>query len=282
MPATYNGIVGLKPTRGRISLTGVVPFCWSLDTVGTLTRSVEDAALVLGAVAEPGRPRLDTGGAGPGRFEAGLGSPIVGLRIGVLRRTCVDAPDVRDDVRNAFDTALQALSALGAATTDVEIPELDWNDAVYTSFLSEAYALHAPVLRTDPEKFSQGFRPQLYAGGMVTIEDSARARLLQGRMTRAALAAFERFDVLAFPGQAAPAPSLAARAAPALTQPRSRFTRPWNIVGLPVLALPCGQSAEGLPLSIHLAGRPFDEATLLRVGYEYQRDTSWHLRRPPR
>ncbi len=282
MPAAYNGVVGLKPTRGRISLTGVVPFCWSLDTVGTLTRSVEDAALVLDTIAETARPRRDADAAGPGRCEAGLGSPINGLRIGVLRRTCVDAPDVRDDVRIAFNTALEALSARGAVTTDVEIPEMEWNEVVYTSFLSEAYALHAPALRADPDKFTQGFRLQLYAGGTVTIEDIARARLLQGRMTRAALAAFKRVDVLAFPGQAAPAPLLSTRAAPALTQPRSRFTRPWNIVGLPVLALPCGQSVEGLPLSIHLAGRPFDETTLLRVGYQYQQDTSWHYRRPPR
>jgi aspartyl-tRNA(Asn)/glutamyl-tRNA(Gln) amidotransferase subunit A len=280
MPASYNGVVGLKPTRGHINLSGVVPFCWSLDTVGTLTRSVEDAALVMNAVADPVVTRERPGATGTKSFEKHLGASLRGLRIGVLRRECVDAPDIRDDVRQAFENALEVFRAHGVKTFDVEIPELSWNDVVYTTMLAEAHSLHAPSLRSDPDKYTESLRLQLYAGGFVTADELERARRLQGRMTRAALGALVKCDALAFPGQAAPPPLLGASSRPALTQPRSRFTRPWNVTGLPVLATPCGFSTEGLPLSIHLAGRPFDEATLFRLGYGYQRETDWHRRRP--
>lgn len=280
MPASYNGLVGLKPTRGHISLDGVVPLCWSLDTVGPLTRSVEDAALLMNAVADPEIAKWRSGAKGPNAFDARLGAPVRGLRIGVLRRDCVDAPDIRDDVRAAFEATLDVFRAHGVKIFDVDIPELSWNDVVYTTMLAEAYSLHAPTLRYAPEKYTEALRLQLYAGGMATVDDLERARRLQGRMTRAVLGVLGKYDVLAFPGQAAPPPLLGASSRPALTQPRSRFTRPWNITGLPVLALPCGSSEEGLPLSTHLAGRPFDEAVLLQLGDLYQRDTDWHRRRP--
>ncbi|MCC7045451.1 MAG: amidase [Alphaproteobacteria bacterium] len=278
MPASYTGVVGTKPTRGHISLNGVVPFCWSLDTVGTLTRTVEDAALVMNVVANPEMGRRLPGG--KSAFAARLDASVRGLRLGVLRRAYVDAPDVREDVRAAFEAALGVFRAQGVRILDADIPALSCNDAIYTTMLSEAYSLHYATLRSDPEKYTDSFRLQLYAGGLVTADDVERARRLQVRLTRAALEALGGCDALIFPGQAAPPPLLGAPARPALTQPRSRFTRPWNIAGLPVLAMPCGFSSEGLPLSVHLAGRPFDEATLFQLGGCYQRDTDWHRRRP--
>lgn len=272
MPATFTGIVGLKPTRGLVSVKGVLPFCWSLDTVGTLTRGVADAALVLDALTgcQPA----------PGGFGGSLDASVKGTRLGVLRRGFVDASDVRDDVRTAFEASLDLFRALGATTEDIELPTVAWNDAIYTSLLAEAYFVHAATLRERPEAYSEWLRTQLYAGALVTADDLSRARRLQGRMVREAVAALGHVDAFALPGQAEPAPLFSASLRPALTQPRSRFTRPWNITGLPVLAVPCGFSREGLPLSVHLVGRPFGEALLFQLGCAYQRETDWHRRRP--
>ena len=127
---------------------------------------------------------------------------------------------------------------------------------IYTTLLSETYSLHATMLQQHPDAYTDWLRTQLYAGALVTSDDVARARRLQGRMVSEVLAALDRVDAFVLPGQAEPAPVFSTSLRPALTQPRSRFTRPWNVTGFPVLALPCGFSDEGMPLSLHLVGRP--------------------------
>lgn len=266
IPAAYCGVVGLKPSYGWISREGVAPYCWSLDTPGILARGVRDGAAMFGAMTGHAIQDLEAG--------------VRGMRIGVLRRYFLDAPDIRDDVRAATGAAFALLRRLGAKLVTIDIPSVDRNDAIYTTFCAEAYALHAGNLRERAGAYSDWFRTQLYAAATATADDLLRARRLQGRMLREALAALGKVDALILPGQAEPATPFGSSFRPALTQARTRFTRPWNITGLPAIAVPCGFSQEGLPLSLQIVGRPFDEATVLRVARAYERETNWRHRRP--
>jgi aspartyl-tRNA(Asn)/glutamyl-tRNA(Gln) amidotransferase subunit A len=277
IPAAYTGLVGFKPTHRSISAAGVVPFCWSIDSVGTLTRTVTDAALVLSATAhEAGLRSL----AWPGVRQQALEGGVRGMRLGVLRRYYLDQPDIETDMRQAAEEALAIWHSQGAHLVTVDIPSIDHNDAVYTTLLAESFAFHEPMLRDRASHYSDWFRVQLHTAALFTASDVLRARRLQSRLVRETLAVLQGVDALVFPGMAAPATPFGSSFITALTQPRSRFTRPWNITGLPAMALPCGFSGGGLPLSMQVVGRPFDEASVLRVGRAFERETPWHLRRP--
>jgi aspartyl-tRNA(Asn)/glutamyl-tRNA(Gln) amidotransferase subunit A len=277
IPAAYTGLVGFKPTHRSINTAGVVPFCWSIDSVGTITRTVNDAALMLSATAqEAGLRSL----ARPDYRQQALEGGVRGMRLGVLRRYYLDQLDIEADMRQAAEQALAILQGLGAQLVTVDIASIDRNDVAYTTLLAESFEYHEPMLRDRASQYSDWFRVQLHTAALFSASDLLRARRLQGRLVRESLSVLEGVDVLVFPGMAAPATPFGSSFITALTQPRSRFTRPWNITGLPAMALPCGFSAGGLPLSMHVVGRPFDEASVLRVGRAFERETPWHLRRP--
>lgn len=268
IPAAYCGLVGFKPTFGAVDRTGCAMFVWALDTIGPMARTVTDTTLLTEAVSD-----LRIGGAA---LEGG----VRGLRLGVLRRYYLDAPDVRDDVRAATEAAFAVLRSAGAEIVDVDMPSIDLNDAVYTTLLSESFAVHEPLLAERSADYSDWFRVQLHAAAVHSAGDHIRARRMQARLVREAQAVLGKVDALVFPGQASPATPFGASFIGALTQPRSRFTRPWNITGFPAAAVPCGLSVEGLPLSLHVVGRPHDEAMVLRVARAFERETPWHRMRP--
>ena len=276
-PAAFCGIVGLKPTYGRVSRAGVVTLSWTLDHTGPMTRTVEDCALMLQALAghdaaDPASSREPVPD-----YSAGLKSGVRGLRVGVPRDYFLH--DVKPDVGEAFEAALQALRKLGAEVKDVPIPSIWSAPALMVIMLSEAYAYHARDLRERPELYGDVLREKLMAGALFTAEEYVQAQRLRSRLREDMDRALREVDVLATPTAPGTAPAFAT-----VLDPNFPFARtnmgPFNMTGLPALALPCGFSPSGLPISLQLAARPFDEATVLRAGHAYEQATDWHTRRP--
>jgi Asp-tRNA(Asn)/Glu-tRNA(Gln) amidotransferase A subunit family amidase len=258
IPAALCGVVGLKPTFGRISLHGAVPLSWSLDHLGPLTRSVADAALVLELLAGADPRDLRTHGAGSFR-AARLEGGVAGLRVGALADDGSGAPLATDEAMAAWRSGLAALESQGARLIPIDLPEMEplrWlNNAILAQ---EAAAYHLPWLRERLEDYGEFMRQRIlssfaYGPGALVRAQQARA-LLRERCA----AIFERVDLLSTPSQPDGAP-------PLNTPASTNFTGPFNILGWPAISVPVGLTGAGLPLGLQLVGKPWGEATLLRA-----------------
>jgi aspartyl-tRNA(Asn)/glutamyl-tRNA(Gln) amidotransferase subunit A len=277
-PASFSGIVGLKPTYGRCSRAGVATLSWTLDHTGPMARTVEDCAHLLQALA--GHDPLDPASsrAPVADYVGTLGQSIRGLRIGVSRDFFFDGADA--EVASAFESAMSTFRGLGADVRDVTIPSI-WDAPSFMVIMaSEAFAYHERDLREQPELYGDLLRERLLSGGLYTGAEYVQAMRLRERLRNEMLDVLSTVDLLATPTSPKPAPTFTTMWDISLGFPRSN-TPPFNLSGLPALALPCGFASAGLPLSLQLAGRPFDEATVLRAGHAYQQTTEWHRRRPP-
>jgi aspartyl-tRNA(Asn)/glutamyl-tRNA(Gln) amidotransferase subunit A len=279
-PASMTGLVGHKPTYGLVSRSGVLTMCWSLDHVGPMTRGVWDSAAILHAIAGADPEDTSTRGARPQDYLATLEGGARGLRLGVLRRFYVDWPALNDEVRSAALAAFDVLKGEGASLHDVDAPSLEISMAAWAPFLAETYEYHRENLRTRPEGYRESLRPRVLMGALFTGADFLRAQRLRERFRREVDALFAHVDLLVFPGQAAPAMCFEDFPMKGLAPASLRFTAPWNLLGLPAVVVPCGFSREGLPVSIQIVGRTFDDATVLRLARAYERVTDWHTRRP--
>src|SRR5436309_15420640 len=276
-PAAFCGITGLKPTYGRCSRAGVMTLSWSLDHTGPMARTVEDCAYLLEALAgwDPTDPASSREPVGD--YVTPLGRGVRGLRVGVPREFFFEGIDV--EVEKAFEQALAMLRQLGASVQDVQIPSIQAAGANMVIMLSEAFAYHEHDLRMHPERFGEILRERLLAGGLITASEYVQAQRLRARLRGEMADVLHTVDVLATPTSPKPAPTFTAVYDPEYGFPRGN-TSPFNLTGLPALAVPCGFSSSGLPLSIQITGRPFDEATVLRVGHTYEQATDWHTRHP--
>lgn len=286
LPAAACGITGLKPTYGRVSRAGGMALSWSNDHLGPMARTAHDCALMLQVMA--GADPLDaTASARPvPDYLATLDAPLAGLRVGVPENFFFQGIDA--EMEAGVRAAVATLAALGARITPMRLPDPQvTNDVTGIISRSESSALHAGLLREKPDELGAFTRARLELGLRVPAYDYLQALRLRARLARAfSREIWTEVDVLAAPVIPEPAPPLSA----ALDGPLediivrhgrfSRFTRPFNGLGLPALSLPCGFSRAGLPLAFQLVGRPFDEATVLRVGHAYQQATDWHVRRP--
>jgi len=285
IPAACCGTVGLKPTYGRVSRAGVLPLSWSLDHAGPLTRSVADAAVTLAAIA--GRDPADPSSAARPvpDYVAGLAGPVRGLRVGLLREY-VEGSD--PEVQAAVGAAAKALEDLGCRVEEVAIPAARYAPGASTAILAaEATAYHEPLLRRHAAEYAPDVRRRLLVGRFLTATDYVRGQRARRLIRDDAEAVLRRVDCLLAPTLPIPAPPLTAtevRIGGRTESPRvalTAFTRLFNLTGHPVVALPCGFSREGLPLSLQLVGRAFDEETILRLAHAYEGATEWHRRRPP-
>jgi aspartyl-tRNA(Asn)/glutamyl-tRNA(Gln) amidotransferase subunit A len=279
-PASMCGIVGLKPTYGLVSRRGVVPLSWSLDHVGPMTRSVWDSAVILQAIAGSDPEDASSRGARVADYTSALEAGARGLRLGVVRRYYVEWPGLHADVRSAATAAFAELAGQGARLEDVDAPTLDLAPAIWACFTAEMYDYHAEGLRDRPQDYRESTRTRLYMGALFTAQDLVRAQRLRARLAREVRGLLERVDALIFPGQASPAVRFEDFPTTGLMPASTRYTSPWNLLGLPAVVVPCGFSREGLPVSIQIVGRPFDEALVLRIARAYERATEWHRRRP--
>jgi aspartyl-tRNA(Asn)/glutamyl-tRNA(Gln) amidotransferase subunit A len=279
-PAAVCGIAGLKPTYGRISRRGVHPNTFSLDHCGPMTRTVEDCAIMLSAAA--GFDPLDPGSIDEPvpDYRAALTGSIKGLRVGLVRHWY--ATDATPEVVSAVDAAIAQLTSLGAIVEEIELsPLIDYVDCKTTISISELYAIHEKDLKTRPQDFGKLLRTRVIAGGLVRAEDYVQAMRWRTDLTTKMLAHFARFDVLATAGWLNPAEPNDPKGGDFFKSRGRIVTMPFSLSGIPALSVPCGFSADGLPLSLQIGGKPFDEATVLRAGDAYQRSTEWHLRKPP-
>lgn len=271
MPAANCGIVGFKPSFGLVPTAGVYPYAWSLDTAGILARDVTDAALWTEAMVGP---------QATGRLAGTPGAGLKGRRIGVPRAFLWDRDDIRADVRAACEGVLEALAAAGAELVEVTVPSLPWIDAIYCTLMAETYALHGAALGRDRRHAGDWFRAHALTGALFTAADIHAAHRMRGRLADEFAQVFHGVEALVLPGQAVPATPFSGSFAKALTQPRSQFMRPFNLTGLPAIALPCGWSEEGLPLSINLAGPAGGDARLLGIARAVEPVLDLPVRRP--
>ena len=278
-PASHCGVVGVVPTFGLVSRAGVITNSYTFDHCGPLARTVQDCALTLQALA--GYDPTDAGSlARPiPRFDAEVGRDLRGLRVGVLRHHWEDDIPASDDVRKAMEAALDVLRRLGAELEDCRVKPLGRYHAVKIIIAeTEILSVHQHDLIARPGEFGADFRARALPAVLFTANDYVQAGREHRRMMVEMEPLFARFDAFVTAGLGE-APRLADYRSVSFWQKPSALTA-WNVTGQPALALPNGFGRNGLPLGMQILGRPFGEATILRIGHAYEQATEWHRRHP--
>jgi aspartyl-tRNA(Asn)/glutamyl-tRNA(Gln) amidotransferase subunit A len=287
LPAACCGIVGLKPTYGRVSRAGAMALSWSMDHLGPMTRTVHDAALMLGVIAGHDPRDATSSPRAVGDMLGALDRPLAGVRVGVPENYYFDG--VTPDVDTAVRVAARALESAGARVDTLRIPDpAPMADVCNIIARCESAVIHARLVRERPHELQPAVRGRLEVGFHVSAFDYLQATRLRARLTREfAGEVFGEVDVLLTPTIPEPAPLLEKAKAGTVDEVVarmgrfSRLTRPFNGLGLPALSLPCGWSTAGLPLAVQVIGRPFDEARVLAVSAALEREGGQHTRRPP-
>jgi aspartyl-tRNA(Asn)/glutamyl-tRNA(Gln) amidotransferase subunit A len=302
-PAAMCGVVGLKPTYGRVSRYGLLAFASSLDQIGPLTRSVEDAAVALSVLAGADAADSTTSREAVPDYVGALTGDARGVRIGVPRAF---VSGVDEGVLRVFETALETLRAAGATLVDIDLPHAKYAIPVYylvctaeaSSNLArydgvryghrskDADSLKAMYCRTRDEGFGAEVKRRIMLGTYVLSAGYYDAYYLKAQQVRTLLRrdyeeAFERVDVVAMPTSPTPAFRLGEKTSDPLQMYLADiFTVSANLAGLPAISVPCGFTPDRLPVGLQLTGRMFDEATILRAGDAYERLTSWTQQAP--
>jgi aspartyl-tRNA(Asn)/glutamyl-tRNA(Gln) amidotransferase subunit A len=286
LPACLNGITGLKTSYGRVSRAGAMGLSFSLDTVGPLARSAYDCALVLNAIAGPDPLDPTTAGHETPDHLRGIEDPVRGLRVGVPTSYFTDR--VEPGIEAVMRQSLATLQSLGCVVVPVDPGDMAAANAAGALITAaEAASQHANRLREQGDLYSERVRKRIERGFAVSAPqylDALRYRAVA--LARFSESVFTRVDVLHAPVLPIATPRIDASAAldsagwDALLADLTRFSRPFNYLGLPALALPAGFLDDGMPSGMQLVGRPFADGLLLRLGHAYQNATDWHRRSP--
>ena len=280
-PAAMCAIVGMKPTYGRVSRRGVFPLSFSLDHVGPMTRTVRDNALLLNILA--GHDGEDPGSADVAVPEdtAALGRGVKGLKIGLVRHFYDDDDKAHPEQIKAIGDAAGILAQLGAEVREVRLaPSQEFAACCRLILRAEAFAIHRKWLQERPQDYGAIARSRFLDGASVTAADYIDALRLRARLTASTLAVFETIDVALTASSLDPPCRIDDAEAVQRAYPR-QARQPFNVTGQPALAMCAGFTLDGLPLSLQLIGRPFDEATVYRVADAYEAATGWTKRHPP-
>ncbi len=278
-PSALCGVVGLKPTYGRVSARGVIPLSISLDHVGPIGRTVADVAAILAAVAGYDPADKASVNAPVEDYVAALKKPFQPPRVGVPKKFFFD--DLDPEVASAISHAVSGLAALGAEIRDIELPVP--TDRTLQS--AEAYAFHAEFVSRNPELYQPETLRRIRTGQNVSSQALLESRRELERARRDIVSVFTEVDVLVTPTTPLVAPSIAElKQNPDLLRPREllllRNTRPVNVWGLPAISVPCGFLEAGLPIGLQIIGPPWGETAVLRVAHAYEQATAWHKRQP--
>ena len=285
IPSAVCGVVGLKPTYGRVSRFGAIPLSWTLDHVGPLARSVEDVALLLGVLAGPDPNDATCSSRPVPDYRKALTGEVRGVRLGLPVEyffTNVDA-----EILVAVQVAVKTLESLGAEVHPVSLSHLANCAAMEAHItLAEATSYHEPYMKTRIDDYGAGVRVDLEAGRYLLATDyvkSQRARtLLQEEFAKA----WGKVDVIVSPTLPALPPVIgelyvqSGELREHVIDAFLRFNIPFNLTGLPAISVPCGFSRSSLPIGIQIAGRPFGEETILRVAHAFEAHTGWNRQRP--
>ena len=286
IPAAFCGLVGLKPTYGRVSRAGVIPLAWSLDHVGPMTRTVTDAALLLQALA--GRDPADpsTADVPVPDYARAMQGEIRGLTLGLPKDLFFERLD--PEVRAAVLAAARSLEGLGASLEEIPLPKIRHaGPASFAIIVSEATAYHEPYLKTRAAEYGADVRARLMTGQFILAGHYLKAQRARQVIRAEMDLALRRVHALLLPTTPVPAPPLDARevTVDGVTEDVRawliRCTRPINVTGHPALSVPCGLTAAGLPIGLQIVGRHFDEATVLQIGRAFEAVSPMRERRPP-
>jgi aspartyl-tRNA(Asn)/glutamyl-tRNA(Gln) amidotransferase subunit A len=280
IPAALCGVVGLKPTYGRVSLRGVFPLSWNLDHVGPITRSVRDAALVLQVIASYDAQDPASISMGVDDYSTHLEDQIKGKKFALAEGAYIEDSDA--EVMTAIHEAARVFTALGAKVEKVETDFL--REAAQANGLmtqADGAAYHRERLREHPDWFGADVRQRLEAGRVSSSTEYSLARRTQAEMSRRFAQFFEIYDFLLLPTTPITAPLIEGNDTVEQARRLTRFTAPFNLSGLPAISIPCGFSKEGLPIGLQIAGKAWNEAEVLQAANAYERETQWGKRRPP-
>ena len=282
-PATWCGVVGLRPSWGRVSRYGVMRGVWSQDTVGPISRMVEDAAITLGAIAGHDPRDTHTWATPVPDYRQSLDGDIRGLRIGVL--TGEFGETTEPEVGMAVAKATGVLGELGALVEDGSIP-LARHAVLISQTIQrvETAFAHRDWIRRRPQDYGHDSRIGFLIGSILPAQSYHKAERLKSVVRRQVHQALERYDVLVLPTSGKAAQRIADD--PVVTgKQTSRLSYLlagiFHLSGSPAISVPCGLTSQGLPIGLQIGGRPGDEATVLKVAHAYEQSTPWHAMRPP-
>jgi len=279
IPASLCGVVGFKPTYGRVSLRGVFPLSWNLDHAGPITSCAKDAALMLQVISvydpiDPASIKMLTGD-----YLGHLVDDMEGRKIAFGVGEFVESAD--QEVLNAVQDSIKVFEAMGCKIQEVN---LDWmRDAALankTMTQSDGAAFHRDRLTENPDGFGEDVRRRLTAGAKTTSTEYALARRTQAEVRKRCELFFESSDLLILPTTPTSAPTIDGHDAVEQAARLTRFTAPFNLAGLPALSLPCGFTQSGLPIGLQIVARAWGDAKALNAGYAFEQATEWHTRNP--
>jgi aspartyl-tRNA(Asn)/glutamyl-tRNA(Gln) amidotransferase subunit A len=296
IPSSHCGIVGLKPTYGRVSNRGVIPMAWTLDHVGPMCKTVEDAAILLGAIAGYDDRDSSTANVPIADYARAIRMPASKLRLGMPKAGFFE--NLHPDIAKGLDVALGVLGKLTAGVREVQVPAAGpvtdiWNP--------EIYAYHTPWITKSPELYQAATRALIQRAADTRSVVYAEARRHVDVVRRDIQRVFRNVDLLITPTQRSPAgligpvpaaaPAAAGRGGPPAAAGRGAPPAPggagglnntaaFNIYGLPTISVPCGFTAAGLPFGLQISGAPFTESTVIALAHAYEQATEWHKRRP--
>ena len=286
IPAALCGIVGLKPTYGLVSRWGLTALSWSLDHPGPMVRTVEDAAMTLNVMAGHDPKDIASAKVDIPDYTSALTGNVRGLRIG-MPKEYFEAP-LDPQVRKAVEDAISVLEGMGAEVKEVSFPMFNESQAISSTVLmSEATAFHRDLLERDGHQLYEPVRQRLEAGLFISAADYLRAQQARTLLDQQGRRLLDDVDILAGPTEPITAPEILAPKVLAGEQEigvvgaLTQYTRPYNINGFPAISVPCGFSDTNMPIGLQLAGKPFDEMTVLRAAHAYEQASNWHTQRPP-
>ena len=284
-PAAWCGVVGLRPSWGRVSRYGVTASSWSMDQVGPISRTVEDAAVTLGAIAGHDPKDPYTWDTPVPDYRSALGGDLSGMRVGVIRELLysdIVDPEVRDGVLAAG----AVMQELGATVEEVSMPVTAHCGTLGTILINtESAAVYHDWTRDRLREFSRSNRTVLLTGSVMPAQAYYKVQKVREMLRQEVLGTLTDYDVLILPTAKHCAPPV--NEDPVLTSKEMVrdlalvMTRPFNLAGTPAISINCGFNSAGLPIGLQIGGRPFDESTVLKVAHAYEQSTPWHTIRPP-
>ena len=284
-PAGWCGLVGLRPSWGRVSRYGVMRGVWSMDTVGPISRTVEDAAITLGAIAGHDTRDPYTWNTPVPDYRRALSGDIKGMRVGLITEQ-IHSELVESEVREAVVKATTVLGELGSSVEEVSLPLTRHAAAISGLLLGvEPGANHREWIRDRLHDYSHDNRVSLLTGSIVPAQLYYKAQKIRTLLRQQVHEALERYDVLVLPTMGKPAQRITDDPVITSKQTSARLpfllTRTFNLASAPAISVPCGLNSEGLPIGLQIGGRAGAEETVLKVAHAYEQSTPWHTMRPP-
>jgi aspartyl-tRNA(Asn)/glutamyl-tRNA(Gln) amidotransferase subunit A len=287
-PANFSGLVGLRPSQGRVSRHGVLGGSWSMDIVGPISRSVEDAAITIQAIAGHDPKDTYSRDVPVPDYRKALTGDIQGIKMGVIQEY-MDSPNLDPAFREAVAKAISVLGEIGVSSEYTSIPLAPNAGALTMSILSVEWSnLHRKLFEENFKELDHNNKIRFLTGSIIPAQFYYKAQKIRTALRQQILEALEKVDVLVLPTGPVTAPLV--ESSPGIQSKehaltglagRISFTGPFNLAGTPALSVPCGFSSSGMPMGLQIVGRPFAEETVLKVAYAYEQNTDWRSRRPP-